>query len=578
MTPLSAELIVAPAALMVLLAMIWFRRHRDARVATAQIPNEDEFDDRFKGFMSSRRRGARKHARVGGDAATTGVIPAVAIVETAATDAPTPAPAKSPSDDAIFGPTIAAADEPNWESMRLPHVPETQELAHETAPEIATPPVAHTPAAHDDELITRPGWPLPGDLEAWESADLIPVPAPDPPEPGFGQWAEIAAARTEEPVDANDHAHGPGEPSGTDAAAETIVLGAPYPAPAMSPPVSFTGAMEPPTGTIAEPPYTSFGDGVDSLGQPAQPTTPSTDPSFWEIGPVSEPATAGAEPRVSATSADATDTWPPQASTTGERVWGPGAPEPDPTRSGDAATTIDTAARGAEIGSDDWWAAEAASVVPEPTAVPDARSLPSADPSGIQRPAVAGAPAEADWWDATPTAQPHGDDAWWVTPPANTSFGDLPMSTGQGAPQTAAGPAELVGATAVATGAVGGSAGAPQARLLPRLDASAQNRQTAGRFAVGGSAVATGDGAFTRVRFRSALARPILGWAIGDGPHHAPGTLVLVVDAVLNCSTAGLSVLQEDADPNRPDGFTLSLSSDGPGPFAVSGSYYVVTG
>ena len=53
---------------------------------------------------------------------------------------------------------------------------------------------------------------------------------------------------------------------------------------------------------------------------------------------------------------------------------------------------------------------------------------------------------------------------------------------------------------------------------------------------------------------------------------------MLVVDAVLNCSTAGLSVLQEDTDPTHPDGFTLSLSSDGPGPFAVSGSYYVVTG
>lgn len=574
MTPLSAELIAAPAALMVLLAMIWFRRHRDTRVATAQVPSEDGFDDRFKRFMSGGRRGARKHERVADDAATTGVIPTVAAVETAATAAPAPPSAASRADDAIFGPTVTADDEPDWESMRLPHVPESQELAHETAPEIATPPVAHAPAVHDDELITRPGWPLPGDLEAWESADLVPAPAPTAPEPGFGQWAEIAAARTEEPVDANDEARGPNEPAGPDAAPETIVLGAPYPAPAMSPPVSFSGGIEPPAGTIAEPPFTSFGDGVDALGQPTQPTSPSTDPSFWEVGPASAPASASAEPHISATSADAVDTWPPQAPATSERVWGTGTPSEESSAPAPAETPL----RATGIGADDWWASEAASVVPEPTAVPDARSLPSTDPSGIQRPAVTAAVTDADWWDATPTAQPHGDDAWWVTPPTDDTFGDLSTPSGQGVAQPAVGPAEFVGATAVATGAVGGSVGAAATRVLPRLDASAQNRQTAGRFAVGGSAVATGDGAFTRVRFRAPLDRPILGWAIGDGPHHAPGTLVLVVDAVLNCSTAGLSVLQEDADPNRPDGFTLSLSSDGPGPFAVSGSYYVVTG
>ena len=80
------------------------------------------------------------------------------------------------------------------------------------------------------------------------------------------------------------------------------------------------------------------------------------------------------------------------------------------------------------------------------------------------------------------------------------------------------------------------------------------------------------------MRFRAALSRPIIGWGIGDEPDYAPGTLVLVVDAVLNCSADGLAVLQDDGDPNRPEGFTLSLSSHAPGPFAVSGTYHVVSG
>ena len=308
MTPLSAELIAAPAALMILLAMIWLRRHRDTRVATVESPSEDGFDHRFKRFMSTGRRGTPKDQRIADDAATTGVIP-VAAVETAATGAPAPAaaPAAHAADDAVFGQAAVGADEPDWEAMRQPHPPEPQELAHETAPEIAAAPVTPAPTVGEDELITRPGWPLPGDLEAWESADLAPAPAPTTAEPAFGQWAEVAAARTEEPVGTEDADHRRPEEG-----SETIVLGAPYPSPAMSPPTSFAGAIEPPAGSLAEPPFTSFGDGVDALGQPARPASPSTDPSFWEVGPAAAPAAAAPE-HVGAVNAEAVDTWPPEA-------------------------------------------------------------------------------------------------------------------------------------------------------------------------------------------------------------------------------------------------------------------------
>ncbi len=575
MTPLSVELIAAPAALMVLLAMIWFRRHRNARLVSAEAASEDDVDDRFGRFISTGRRSSRKRESIADDAATTGVI-SVTAVETAATDAPALATAQTelPVDDAVFGPTVPDAEEPDWESMRLPHARQPRDLANETAPEIVAPPAAPAPAAREDELITRPGWPLPGDLEAWESADLAPLPAPTAPEPAFGQWAEVAAARTEQPVDANDHTDGQRTP---DPSAERITLGAPYPAPAMAPPASFSGAMEPPTGTIAEPPFTSFEDGVDALGQPAQPVRPSTDPSFWEVGPASEPVAAGPNVPVDAASAQTIETWPPQAPASGESVWATGVPSGESAAPAAVPAPPDAPAPAAAIGADDWWAAESTSAAPEPTAVPDARSLPSTDASGMKRPLVVDTPADGDWWEATAPLQPAADDAWWVTPSAASPFADLAAPAAHTGPQPAAAPAEFVAAAAVATGAAGAQVGSSAPRVLPRLDASAQNRQTAGRFAVGGSAVASGDGAFTRVRFRAPLDRPILGWAIGDGPHHAPGTLVLMVDAVLNCSTAGLSVLQEDTDPARPDGFTLSLSSDGPGPFAVSGSYYVVT-
>ena len=291
MTPLSAELIAAPAALMVLLAMMWYRRHRDTRVATAHDVAEDGFDDRFKRFMTTSRRRGDKDQRVDDDVATTGIIP-VAAVETAATEAPALTHTAPVHEDAVFGPSADVADEPDWDAMRLPHTPEPQELAHETAPEITAPPVAPAPPAGEGELITRPGWPLPGDLEAWESADFASTPAPPTVDPGLGHWAEVAAARTEEPVGTDDRPN-----HDADTGAPGIVLGAPYPAPAMAPPASFAGSMEPPAGSLAEPPFTSFGDGVDAIGEPAAPVSPSADPSFWEVGPSVTAVPDRVEPR-----------------------------------------------------------------------------------------------------------------------------------------------------------------------------------------------------------------------------------------------------------------------------------------
>ena len=337
--------------------------------------------------------------------------------------------------------------------MRLPHAPESQELAHQTAPEIAAPPPPRAPIVHEDELITRPGWPLPGDLEAWESADLGPAPAPAAPAPAFGQWAEIAAARTEQPV-RHRRLRSP-RPGGRsrDHRARRPVSRACRIAPGV-----VHGRNGAAGGSLSEPPFRSFGDGVDDLGEPARAASPSTDPSFWEVGPASEPAAPAPEPRVRPTARrlrPGRRRLPRAVRACGvpvRRIAEPSAPE-----SGTAPEPP------GQVGPDDWWASDATSVIPEPTAVPDARSLPHSEQSGMQRPAVTAAvPQEADWWDTAPAAPtiPAGED-WWTTPAAPSPVADVtspvePAPT----PPTARAP-ELVGATAVATGAAGVPGGTP---------------------------------------------------------------------------------------------------------------------
>jgi hypothetical protein len=566
-------------------------------------------------------------------------------------------------------------DEPDWDAMRHPAPVSAAAVA---APMMATAApaarvTASSSATSDDELITRPGWPLPGDLEAWESADMHDISNGHGGSPDPGHWAEAAAASSDA---------GQGNPGGAPddrhkhpADALPLSIGEPYPAPPNVPPASLSGAIEPPTSMIGEPSLAPFGDGLDAPA-PAGANT-NFDPSFWEVNQSTE--ANAQEPEI----------WPPAAPASESGQWaqpadadaGPGSADEQPVTAsggGGSPTPPD---------SQDWWT--------KPGGMPE----PEADPIVPEAPVSETAHSDADWWGApTAAAAAPSDDQWWVAQTAPAAEPG-PVQNGYSAPAPQAPAPELAGETipapappapvsqeptadspavvmptptegvpipvvpepvaptpvdaapaaaepmayeppavpyvapepqtpAVVLPAVeipvaaspapaapappapavpevelpvpttsfapsapepaptasahvdsaGPAMVPPAARILPRLDAGAKNPPATGRFAVGGTAVAPGDGAFTRVRFRAPLNRPIIGWAVGDAPDYAPGTLVLVVDAVLNCSADRLTVLQDDGDPGRPDGFTLSLSSHSSGPFAVSGSYHVVCG
>jgi len=660
MTPLSAELIAAPAALMVLLAMMWLRRNRGAGAgAGAHHPDTDSgFDQRLSRFVSAGRRSGKNRDVTPEDVQATGVFtmpegvgaPPASVAQAHA------AVAATSVEDAVFGPSTGdGADEPDWEAMRhpqrpVPPAPEDQSIA-EVSPQEAAEVVHEEFHPEPQELITRPGWPLPGDLDAWENSDLEPLVGTGVGDPSGHHWAELAAEGPLDPFSQEGVLNGHQPPADHEIGSEAIVLGGPYPGPGLAPPDTLSDLTAPSQDRIGQSsgqPGRTAGDASSAAGGFA---SPSADPSFWAV---SGADVGGAQQDFDATHpavVNGSDAWPPEAPSNGEDWWGNGAAsgsaEPDVGQP-QTRERPGTNALAAGVGSfEDWWTAESTSPGAQaPNGLPhsvggshapsesaeavrelggsETRSSRPGDLSGMQRPelftpgsgppvapptpetpAAAGGTGDA-WWGDSAEPRAAGLEDWWSAsgtelpqePPrpgggnaapemwSNTSGLGAPhaapvattAATAFGAPQTAATVGEILGAAPVATPGTAPAASQLGPRVLPRLDASVHNRNTSGRFAVGGSAVAAGDGAFTRVRFRAALQRPILGWAIGDGPHHAPGTLVLVVDAILNCSTAGLSVLQEDGDPNRPDGFTLSLSSDGPGPFAVSGSFYVVTG
>ena len=709
MTPLSAELFAAPAALMVLLVMMWFRRNRAVRAGADHVAPDEGMDERFTRSVSIGRSGALATDPSYDELAATGVFEMPEVAEAPSADqtsagehvalpqvgdavfGPTtdvdadvpdweamPLPERTapatperdplaevyapeaagvteddqvvdpPVEDAVFGPTTDVdADEPDWEAMRLPQraapaTPEHEPLAEVYAPEAAEVTEDHRFAV--DELITRPGWPLPGDLDAWENTDLEPLVGAERGGPSVDLWAELAAEGPAERVSDGAGSKVPTQDPGADA----IVFGAPYSAPGLAPPAGLSELTAPTSGETGETPPQSIGGVGDSPGSSA---VPSSDPSYWDVtGLGSYGDDVDNSDRFDPTHAaviNGSDAWPPQAPNAGDAPWAAGTPD-DPQSSvlGETTARELAGANAASTGAGslhDWWSADSA---PSSGQMPDGSSQNGAtvgpmtqefggadqlahadnwtsrpgDPSGMQRPALpeiesaeltdpamaetpssesddgawwgdhseAAVTAADDWWNAAGPGQraPSAGDveshgAAWATTSVAADPHPAPVSTagapGLGDPLAVATVGEILGAAPVATAPDEQPERKSAPRVLPRLDASEHNRHTAGRFAVGGSAVGAGDGAFTRVHFRAPFDRPILGWAVGDGPHHAPGTLVLIVDAVLNCSTGGLSVLLEDADPNRPDGFTLSLSSDGPGPFAVSGRFYVVT-
>ncbi len=137
--------IVAIAGVVVLLALLLKMRHDRQKAGRADTP-----DGR------TRRRGRRKK-----DQAPPPHEPmplAAATSESAATATemqPPPAPAEAPVDDPV------------------PSAPGPPAAVAEDAPPFPPRPVADAPVAGDDDVVTEPGWPMPGDLDSpFDDGDL----------------------------------------------------------------------------------------------------------------------------------------------------------------------------------------------------------------------------------------------------------------------------------------------------------------------------------------------------------------------------------------------------------------------
>lgn len=97
-----------------------------------------------------------------------------------------------------------------------------------------------------------------------------------------------------------------------------------------------------------------------------------------------------------------------------------------------------------------------------------------------------------------------------------------------------------------------------------------------GRFALGGFAVQDGYQVVTGVTFRFAADDAPAAWAFGPCPDAQPGTLVIDVEGVLNCAASDIEVVDGPGFAPTCNGFTLRLTAPAGGPFAASGSYRIV--
>lgn len=98
-----------------------------------------------------------------------------------------------------------------------------------------------------------------------------------------------------------------------------------------------------------------------------------------------------------------------------------------------------------------------------------------------------------------------------------------------------------------------------------------------GRFAIGGMALQPGHEALAAVTFREALRSGLpVRWGFRDGDTAEPGTLVVSVEATMNCTAEDLAVMFDPGFAPTTEGFTVRLASAAKGPFAASGTFWVV--
>ncbi|MCC6830834.1 MAG: hypothetical protein IT200_05750, partial [Thermoleophilia bacterium] len=94
-----------------------------------------------------------------------------------------------------------------------------------------------------------------------------------------------------------------------------------------------------------------------------------------------------------------------------------------------------------------------------------------------------------------------------------------------------------------------------------------------GRWSLGGMALQPGHQTLSGVTFRQPLDDAPLTWSLPTRGRPEAGTLVLVVEALMNCDPANLKVLTDDGFAPSREGFTLTLTASSTGPFAASGTF-----
>jgi len=102
----------------------------------------------------------------------------------------------------------------------------------------------------------------------------------------------------------------------------------------------------------------------------------------------------------------------------------------------------------------------------------------------------------------------------------------------------------------------------------------AEHGSRSGSFALGGYAAQPGEEAVTGVAFPYTDQAPRR-WRRGPSDNAAPGTLVLNVDETLNCTPDDVAVITDPGFAPTGEGFIVRVAARAAGPFAARGTYQV---
>ena len=417
-----------------------------------------------------------------------------------AAPAPAPAPAAAPQQE----PAASQPEEP---------APTSAEPQFPTAPPI-TEDEAGWPS---DEIVTEPGWPIPGEVDVPWSA-----PSEEPVGAAAGGWSEQAATSAP-PADLQW------------APPEQVAAEIPQWTPSAEP-----AAEEIPQWTPPEEPVQQAAPAPEAPATAEEPVweTPAedtdsgwvTDESYTEDGQATGqiPVTLDSEPE-------------------------PEVPVAEAAHADSLEMEIAPFEEGEEIALEEF--------AGEPAEFPMEQPQTTFAP---QEPEIAFAPQETE----TPFAPQEPEIAFAPQEP-EIAFAPQELETAlewDDAPVEALDAPEPVAHAAV-------HAIAPVA--VPVAAPEADDPARTGRFAIGGFALQPGQQALGGVSFRAELPQAPTAWTVTDSDDLAPGTLVLQLDGTINCDASGLEVVTDPGFAPTPLGFTVRVAALASGPFAASGTFRV---